>query len=66
MTVKTGNILRANAINDHLRASGVLDVDLNESRMITKRLTRKGFNILEVSLASLFLILVKIFRRLLD
>ena len=56
MTAKTGNTLTAIEINDHLRASEVLDVDSNESNVITMKLTRKGFSMSEVSLASLFLI----------
>ncbi|GAI51857.1 unnamed protein product [marine sediment metagenome] len=51
ITEKTGKILKAIEISDHLTASTALDVDLNESNRINTRLTRKGFRILEVRLA---------------
>ena len=54
-TTKTGNMLTAIEIDNHLRASGVLNVDLKESRMMTARLTRKGLIILEIILAKLVL-----------
>lgn len=49
-------MLIAIIISDHLRASGVVDVELNESSRISARLTRKGFRILEVRLARRFFI----------
>ena len=51
-------MLRAIEIDAHLRASGVLEVDLNESSKITKRLTKKGFSRLEASLASRLLVCI--------
>lgn len=56
MTEKTGKILTAIKINDHLKASSVLDVDSNENSRISARVTKKGFRILEVRLAIRFLI----------
>ena len=55
ITTKTGNMLTAIEIDNHLRASGVLDVDLKESRMMTARLTRNGLIMVEIILARLAL-----------
>jgi len=57
MTEKTGKMLTALSISDHLMASDMLDVDSNESNIIIAKLTKKGFKTLEVSLAACFLIL---------
>ena len=54
----TGKTLKAIEINDHLIASEILEVDSKESNMITTKLTRKGFTMLEISLASLSVILM--------
>lgn len=43
-------------IDAHLRAAEGLGVDAKESNMMTTKLTRKGFTMLEVSFARLFLI----------
>ena len=43
-------------MNAHLRASDMLDDDSNESSRMTIKLTKKGFRILEVRLASCLLI----------
>jgi len=51
ITEKTGRILTAIEISNHLTASSALDVDLNESSRIDTRLTNKGFRIVEVRLA---------------
>jgi len=41
-------MLTAIEIRDHLIASNVLGVELNENSRITARLIRKGFRIIEV------------------
>ena len=45
-------MLSATEIKIHLKASNVLDVDVSESSMIIRRLIKKGFTILEVSIAA--------------
>jgi hypothetical protein len=51
-------MLTAIEIKDHLMASDIVVVDPNESNMIIARLTKKGFRMLDVRLASCLLICI--------
>ena len=55
---KTGSMLTVIEIKDHLMASDVVVVDPNEINMTIARLTKKGFRILDVRLASCLLICI--------